>query len=57
MKKRSHFNVITVIINLLNTQFAAVHEEKKSFKCNICDKVFSQKQDINRHIESVHEGK
>ena len=26
-------------------------------KCNICDANFSQKGSLNKHIESVHEGK
>ena len=43
--------------NLLFHQHSdAVHKEKKKFKCTICDKVFSQKRDLNRHIELVHEG-
>ena len=36
----------------LNKHIDAVHKEKKKFKCTICDEVFfSQKQDLNRHIE------
>ena len=34
-----------------------VHEQKKSFKCNICEAAFSQKVNLNRHIESVHKEK
>ena len=30
---------------------------EKSFKCSICDSTFSKKLDVNRHIDSVHEGK
>ena len=30
---------------------------KKTFKCEICDKKFSQKVNINIHYSSVHEGK
>ena len=35
----------------------SVHEEKKPHKCPICDHSFSQKNDLKRHVESVHEGK
>ena len=34
-----------------------VHEKKKPFKCSTCDKCFSQSHLLNRHIETVHEGK
>ena len=30
---------------------------EKSFKCSIFDSTFSKKLDVNRHIDSVHEGK
>ena len=29
----------------------------KPFICNICDASFSEKGNINLHVESVHEGK
>ena len=29
-------------------------EDKKPFKCNICDISFSDRQDLNRHIETVN---
>ena len=32
----------------------SVHE-KKPFKCSDCDEVFSQKGNLDRHIEPVHE--
>ena len=42
----------------LHGHVKSVHEEKRNFKCNICDVVFSKKKGhLNRHIESVHEGK
>ena len=34
-----------------------VHEGKNPFKCDICDRCFSQKADLNRHVAYVHEGK
>ena len=35
----------------------SVHEGKKPFKCGICKYSSSQKQQMNRHIVSVHENK
>ena len=34
-----------------------VHEQKKSFKCNICHINFTEKVNMNKHIASVHENK
>ena len=34
----------------------SVHEGKKSFKCNVRDTPFSEKSNLNGHIESVHGG-
>ena len=34
-----------------------VHEGKKPFKCDICDYSSSQKSDLKKHFESVHEEK
>ena len=33
-----------------------VHEGKKPFQCNICEYSTSQKQHLQTHIESVHQG-
>ena len=35
----------------------SVHGGKKPFKCDVCDTAFSAKQDVDRHIKSVHEGR
>ena len=35
----------------------SVHEKKKPFKCEICDKGFSQKHKMKIHVASVHEEK
>ena len=32
------------------------HQEHNSRMCWICDKIFSNKNDIKRHIDSVHKG-
>ena len=34
-----------------------VHGGKTSFKCDICDKVFSLKGNLKKHTDSAHEGK
>ena len=36
---------------------AAIHGEKKPFKCNICDASFAYKFVLNKHVLSVHEEK
>ena len=33
------------------------HEEKKPFCCDICNRKFTDSQDLNRHISLLHEGK
>ena len=42
----------------------SVHEKKKTFKCEICDKNFANKKNMVTHVENmvthianVHEGK
>ena len=42
-----------------HTTFASqsgIHERKKPFKCDNCDKSFIQKSHLQRHVASVHEG-
>ena len=34
-----------------------VHDKKKSFKCDACDKVFMRSNNLKLHIDSVHEGR
>ena len=33
-----------------------VHEGHKVFKCDTCDKLFTQDSSLNAHIHSIHEG-
>ena len=33
-----------------------VHEGLKNYKCDLCDKAFSQLSNVKAHIKSVHEG-
>ena len=41
----------------LTVHIAAVHENKKSSKCDICDYSCSRKNCFNVHIAAIHEGK
>ena len=38
----------------MQTHFAAVHEGKKPFKCDLCEKTYTQKSHLNTHIRAVH---
>ena len=39
----------------LNKHVKSVHE-KHEFKCDQCDKSYSDKRNLSRHVKSVHEG-
>ena len=52
MKKR--FSQIGILN--LHRYTVAVHEGKKSHKCSICEKSFSQKGSLKLHNLPVHEG-
>ena len=41
----------------MNVHVESVHEEKKPFKCDICDFACAQKQSIIRHVAKKHEAK
>ena len=41
----------------MNKHVASIYEEKKPFKCDICDYECSQKGSMNRHTATVHKGK
>ena len=35
-------------------KMVSVQEEKNAFKCQMCDKFFSQKGNMKKHIASLH---
>ena len=41
----------------MNRHITLVHEEKKPFKCSVCEYKYSESSNINRQIASVHERK
>ena len=41
----------------LKRQIASVHEDKKSYTCELCTKSFYYKYCFKGHISEVHEGK
>ena len=38
-----------------NEEFTPVHERKNNYKCEKCDKMFTQKHSLMRHYKIVHE--
>ena len=32
----------------------SIHDSNKSFKCDICDRTFSQKANLKVHIAEIH---
>ena len=40
----------------MKTHIERVHERKKSFNCEKCEKIFSSKGKLKQHIASVNEG-
>ena len=41
----------------MNNHKESVNEERKKFRCDKCDKAFSDKSNMTQHINAVHEGK
>ena len=33
-----------------------IHEGQKDYKCETCDKLFSEGASLKRHIHTIHEG-
>ena len=40
----------------LNKHVDSIHEGKKPFQCDICQKSFTQKASMTTHILTIHEG-
>ena len=41
----------------MKKHISAIHEEMKAFKCKMCEKRFTTKSSMEKHMTSVHEGK
>ena len=41
----------------LDTNFVLDHEEKETFRCDICGKSFTTKANLTKHIGAIHDGK
>ena len=41
----------------LQLHFHGIHEDRKEYQCDTCEKTFSRQHELNRHIITVHEGK
>ena len=39
----------------LNRHVQTIHEDKKQFKCSMCDKTFKRKDKLVSHDKEVHE--
>ena len=60
MSARNHSNVpfVVTIVQEMKTRLSTnVHEDKKAFKCSICDYKCSLNGHLTQHIASVNEGK
>ena len=38
------------------THLKSVHERKKHYKCDVCDKAYSEKGVLTRHVNHIHKG-
>ena len=54
MTKSQTFHVPPAISFLVQT-FSNVHERKKDFLCELCDKSYTQKHHLKRHVEVTHD--
>ena len=41
----------------LDLQISSDHQRKKTFRCEICDKSFTNMTKLDEHISAIHEGK
>ena len=51
-----HLQILTIDLDLADSKhIESVYEKKKPFKCEICVYSCFIKQNMDRHVESVHE--
>ena len=60
--KEKHYQMLEKLFGVFHETinlpcFARVHEKSTALQCEICDKGFSDKSKLKRHVSSVHEGK
>ena len=59
-KKHSNVNFAIKLFSLkidMNKHITSVHEDKKPFKCGLCNYYCSKKSSMYQHVAVVHEGK
>ena len=50
-------NICNKKITQLKNHFKTIHEGQKKFKCDVCKKLFSSKNNLEIHVKRVHEEK
>ena len=44
------------LVGEMKRHIQSVHEGKKDYKCNSCDKMFFSKAHLKRHFNGIHKG-
>ena len=58
---RPHVGILIILNPLtvpskIQTHIAGVHEGRKDFHCDLCEKAFADRSNLKRHVSSYHEG-
>ena len=59
MKETKHSNAkyVTKAFLKMTRHTASIHEGRKPFKCEVCEKSFAEKSKLGSHMLSVHDRK